>query len=128
MNKHRTLLGMVMLLVALSGGTIQAFVAAPRIMGAAIIAVEPNGPAAQVGLEVGDVIVAVNSQPLRTAVDFNKHLGQNMRVTLLVRDSRTNRYVPVQVMPVNGMIGIRFSMTAVPERVIPQPPMQLPKQ
>lgn len=105
----------ILVFVAASAGATAAhgFVAMPRIQGALIYAVEPNSPAQRIGLEAGDIIVAVNNQPLRTSLDYWR-LVAAPGVTLLVRDARTGVYVTRHTMSVGGRIGVRFTMTQVP--------------
>jgi S1-C subfamily serine protease len=48
----------------------QAFILAPRFVGAQVTAVLPNSPAQRVGLEIGDVIVAIDGRGVYTPDDF----------------------------------------------------------
>ena len=43
--------------------------------GALLISVEPDGPAAQAGLMLGDVLLALDAQPIRDTDDIQSHLG-----------------------------------------------------
>jgi serine protease Do len=49
--------------------------------------IDPNSPAAQQGLQPGDVIEAINRQPVRSVADFNRLVAQAKEQTLL----RVNR-------------------------------------
>jgi S1-C subfamily serine protease len=66
--------------------------------GVEVIALEPGGPAAQAGLEEGDLIVALADQPI-TAIDgLQKRLaeipvGIPSEIVLLRRDRRLVRFV-----------------------------------
>jgi Do/DeqQ family serine protease len=44
--------------------------------GLAVQSADPNGPAAQAGIQAGDVIVQVNRQPVRTTDDVRRALGK----------------------------------------------------
>ncbi len=44
-------------------------------MGALLISVEPDGPAAQAGLMLGDVLLALDGQEIRDTDDIQAHLG-----------------------------------------------------
>jgi serine protease Do len=59
----------------------------PRVMGVVINDIDPNSPAAQQGLQTGDVIEAINRQPIRAVADFNRLAAQAKEQTLL----RVNR-------------------------------------
>jgi Do/DeqQ family serine protease len=65
--------------------------------GALVSRVEPNSPAAQVGLRMGDVIVAVDGSPVTSAADLHteiglKEAGQTVHLEV-VRDGRTLTFV-----------------------------------
>jgi serine protease Do len=59
----------------------------PRVTGVVIKGIDPNSPAAQQGLQPGDVIEAINRQPVRSVADFNRLVAQAKEQTLL----RVNR-------------------------------------
>jgi len=59
----------------------------PNVTGVIIVQVDPNSPAAQFGLQEGDVIESINRQPVRNVTDFNKLAAQAKGQTLL----RVNR-------------------------------------
>lgn len=105
------LLGVVGLALG-STTEVQAYVIAPRIVGARVTAVLPNSPARRVGLEVGDVIVAIDGMAVRTPDDFAALTGGQRRVVLTVRDGRSGNYVLTETPVVNGRIGVRFVIAA----------------
>ena len=65
--------------------------------GVAVESVEPDGPAARVGIQSGDVIQEVNRQPVRSAADMRSALqksGDRPPLLLVNRGGQT-QYVPV---------------------------------
>jgi serine protease Do len=70
----------------------------PNVMGVVISEVDPNSPAAQYGLQQGDVIESINRQPVRNVGDFNKLAAQAKGQTLL-RINRQGNGVFVVVSP-----------------------------
>jgi serine protease Do len=65
--------------------------------GVVVQSVEPNSPAAQVGLQQGDVIQEVNRQPVRTPEEMRSALQKsgNRPPLLLVNRGGQTQYVPV---------------------------------
>ncbi len=59
----------------------------PKMTGVVISDIDPNSPAAQQGLQPGDVIEGINRQPVRSVADFNRLAAQAKEQTLL----RVNR-------------------------------------
>jgi S1-C subfamily serine protease len=60
--------------------------------------VDPRGAAAESGIEVGDVLMALNDQPTGTAAELAAALPTAVgKATLLVRDVRGGEDVPVEV-------------------------------
>jgi serine protease Do len=56
----------------------------PRdVNGVVITQLDPNSPAAQQGLQTGDVLEAINRQPVRSVADFNRLAAQAKGQTLL---------------------------------------------
>jgi serine protease Do len=55
----------------------------PNVTGVVITQLDPNSPAAQSGLQEGDVIEAINRQTVRNVVDFTRLAGQAKGQTLL---------------------------------------------
>jgi serine protease Do len=49
----------------------------PTISGAEVVVVQPNSPAAKAGLQLGDVVVAVDGQPVKDATDLTTKLAQH---------------------------------------------------
>ena len=70
----------------------------PNVTGVVISQVDPNSPAAQYGLQQGDVIESINRQPVRNVGDFNKLAAQAKGQTLL-RINRQGNGVFVVVSP-----------------------------
>lgn len=106
-----TVLGLV---VALSA-PVSAFVAAPSLTGARLNAVATGSPAQRVGLEVGDVIVAIDGLPVRSADDFSRLTANKARVSLVLRDVRTGRFLQTEAYPRRGLLGVQFRIVAIPE-------------
>src|SRR5690606_31312516 len=70
--------------------------------GALVSEVEPGSPAEAAGIEVGDVVVAVNGDPIETSTELRNaiglmRLGETVTLTL-IRDAKT-REVEVRVSP-----------------------------
>jgi serine protease Do len=65
--------------------------------GVVVESVDPNGPAAQVGLQPGDVIQEVNRQPVRTPEDLRNGLAKsgNRRPLLLINRGGNTIYITV---------------------------------
>jgi serine protease Do len=55
----------------------------PKVTGVVINGIDPNSPAAQQGLQPGDVIEGINRQPVRSIADFNRLAAQAKEQTLL---------------------------------------------
>jgi S1-C subfamily serine protease len=104
------------LLALLSVPDAQAFIPAPNLRGARIQAVVPGSPAHRAGLEVGDVIVAIDGLPVNTVQDLNQIVGSSLGIVRIVlRDVRTGRVTTTYARPVNGLLGIRFQIVLVPQ-------------
>ncbi|MDQ1610799.1 MAG: serine protease Do [Pyrinomonadaceae bacterium] len=59
--------------------------------GVVVAEVDPNGPAADAGIQRGDVIVQANRQPVRSGVDLNAAIGRTgTRPALLLVNRRGN--------------------------------------
>ena len=54
-----------------------------NVTGVVINEIDPNSPAAQQGLQPGDVIEAINRQPVRSVADFNRLAAEAKEQTLL---------------------------------------------
>jgi len=54
-----------------------------NVTGVVISEIDPNSPAAQQGLQPGDVIEDINRQPVRSVADFNRLAAQAKEQTLL---------------------------------------------
>ena len=65
--------------------------------GVVVQSVDPNGAAAQVGIQAGDVIQEVNRQPVRTPEEMRSALQKsgNHAPLLLVNRGGQTQYVPV---------------------------------
>ena len=96
-----------------------AFVVAPALTGARVTAVWPGSPAQRIGLEAGDVIVAIDNQPVRTIADFNRLVeNSGRRVSLIIRNVRNGQLVQTNAFPVNGRIGVQFQIISMPTLTI----------
>ena len=73
----------------------------PNVTGVVIAQVDPNSPAAQYGLQEGDVIESINRQPVRNVGDFNRLAAQAKGQTLL-RINRQGNGVFVVISPDEG--------------------------
>lgn len=63
----------------------------PGTAGLVISDVDPSGPAAEAGIQPGDVIVEANRQPVRSGADLQKALAKGGQVVLLInRQGRTS--------------------------------------
>jgi S1-C subfamily serine protease len=69
-----------------------------NVTGVVIAQVDPNSPAAQYGLQEGDVIESINRQPVRNVGDFTRLAGQAKGQTLL-RINRQGNGVFVVISP-----------------------------
>jgi len=59
--------------------------------GLVISDVDPSGPAAEAGIQPGDVIVEANRQPVRSGADLQKALAKGGQIVLLInRQGRTS--------------------------------------
>ncbi|NPA26656.1 MAG: site-2 protease family protein [Chloroflexi bacterium] len=86
----------------------------PEPQGVLIWYVEPNSPAAEAGLQVGDVVIEAEGQPTRTPEDLQRvvqaHLGEPLTLTVLRNGQRLQvTAVPRPDPPPNqGPLGIRI--------------------
>ena len=68
--------------------------------GAILVSVEPDGPAGQAGLMLGDVLLALDGQPIRDTDDIQAHLGPEKigkAVAASVLRGGASLQVPIQV-------------------------------
>jgi len=64
--------------------------------GVAVTEIDPAGPAAQAGIQAGDVIQEVNRQPVRMPADVHSALERNSRTpVLLINRAGQTVYIPV---------------------------------
>lgn len=68
------------------------------VRGVVISEIDPNSPAAQAGLQPGDVIESINRQPLNSVAEFNRLAGEAKGETLL-RINRQGEGVFVVISP-----------------------------
>src|SRR5579862_1150205 len=71
------------------------------VNGVIITQIDPNSPAAQFGLQEGDVIESINRQPVRNVGDFNK-LATEAKGQTLLRINRQGNGVFVVITPDEG--------------------------
>jgi serine protease Do len=72
----------------------------PTTKGAIIVDVAPDSPAAEAGLEAGDVVAELNKQPVASAADYRKvvkGLKKGDSALLRVKHGQATQYVPVRV-------------------------------
>ena len=94
---------------ALRGITVQNLTSSMReqlnvpanVMGVVISEIDPNSPAAQDGLQQGDVIESINRQPVRNVGDFNR-LAALAKGQTLLRINRQGNGVFVVISPGDG--------------------------
>jgi serine protease Do len=70
----------------------------PAIAGAEVVVVTPNSAAAKAGMQLGDVVVAVDDQPIKDGTDLTTKLAQHQpgeKVTLTVYRKGQRQQVPV---------------------------------
>ena len=73
-----------------------------RADGAAVVDVERNSPAAQAGLERGDVVVAVDGAPVRSATELRNRIGLTQvggTVSLTVERGGKRRNITMTIAP-----------------------------
>jgi len=64
--------------------------------GVTVAAVAPGGPAAEAGLQPGDVLLELGREPILSAADLRKQLsGPGRRALFLVLRGRMTQYIPV---------------------------------
>ncbi|MDH3213899.1 MAG: Do family serine endopeptidase [Myxococcales bacterium] len=64
--------------------------------GALVAAVDPDGPAAESGLQAGDILLELDREPVRNAADLRARLqGPRQRVLFLVLRDQQTMYIPV---------------------------------
>jgi serine protease Do len=73
----------------------------PNVNGVVIAQVDPSSPAAQYGLQEGDVIESINRQPVRNVADFNR-LAAKAKGQILLRINRQGNGVFVVIGPDAG--------------------------
>jgi serine protease Do len=73
----------------------------PNTTGVVIAQLDPNSPAAQYGLQEGDVIESINRQAVRNVTDYNRLAAQAKGQTLL-RINRQGNGVFVVISPDEG--------------------------
>ena len=72
-----------------------------NVTGVVIVQLDPNSPAAQFGLQEGDVIEGVNRQPVHNVTEFNRLASQAKGQTLL-RINRQGNGLFVVITPDGG--------------------------
>ena len=65
--------------------------------GLVVVNIDPSGPAADAGIQAGDVVVQVNRQPVTSAADMQSALGKSgsRPVLLLVNRGGTTVFLTV---------------------------------
>jgi serine protease Do len=67
-----------------------------NVSGLVVSDVDPAGPAAEAGIQPGDVIVEVNRQQVRSAADLQKALGKSGTNVLLINRGGRTSFVTIQ--------------------------------
>jgi serine protease Do len=67
-----------------------------NISGLVVRDVDPSGPAAEAGIQPGDVIVEANRQPVRSAADLQKALGKGGQTLLLINRGGRTSFITIQ--------------------------------
>jgi serine protease Do len=88
----------------------------PSVAGAEITSVQPNLPAARAGLEMGDVVVSLDGEPINSSTEFmeelaRKRAGEKVQLGLVRYGQRLNKEVELG----------EFESAAEPRRVATQP-------
>jgi membrane-associated protease RseP (regulator of RpoE activity) len=86
------------------------FFGAPKTAGVLVSSVTPNGPAAKAGIRVGDVITAVNGEPVasfRGLVNSIKdnHAGDAIRIDVIRAKSRQTLVATAEERESSGLLG-----------------------
>ena len=71
-----------------------------EVWGLVVTALDRDGPAQQGGVSVGDQIVEVNHQPVRTLADFESSIrktGKEGAILLLIKRQDTNFFAALRV-------------------------------
>jgi serine protease Do len=66
------------------------------VSGLVVREVDPSGPAAEAGLQPGDVIVEANRQPVRSTADLQKALAKGGQTLLLINRAGRTSFVTVK--------------------------------
>lgn len=84
------------------------FVAGKPIVQPVVSSVEPGTPAAEAGLQPGDVILAIEDQPVESFTDIRRHVGMNPGQELSFRIERDGREFTLDLVPVAQTVTTRF--------------------
>jgi NifB/MoaA-like Fe-S oxidoreductase len=76
--------------------------------GGQITAIDPRGPAAQLGLQIGDSLVAINGQRLRDVIDYRYGCAEE-QLELLVRRADGSEQLFELANPAGDELGVEFS-------------------
>jgi len=76
----------------------------PAGKGTMVFGVAPNGPAAQAGIQTGDLIVAVNGQPISKAADLGSAIrshnaGDRIEITIVRKNKEMKLTVTIGAVP-----------------------------
>jgi len=81
-----------------------------RKPGAKILSVTPNSPAARAKIRPGDVISAINRQPITSMADYYTQIGKKGSLQFTLVSGQTGRVLHRSIRPVNHRIGVRFKV------------------
>ena len=68
----------------------------PDTTGLVVRDVDPSGPAADAGIQPGDVIVEANREPVRSGADLQKAMAKGGQVVLLINRQGRTSFVTVR--------------------------------
>jgi len=89
-----------------------------------IVDVAPESPAAQAGLQINDLLIKINQQPIQSIANVQKIVAQQRGKEITLTIQRDNKFIDVQLIPRlnppagQGAIGIAMSNPSQPINLI----------